>query len=395
MHILLVYNHRLWPNHRYGLPDVTVRAAKKLLVDHQTRWRRRHKRNMWSKKDDILLSSNTDGSEDEETYVDKDSEVVDEDDAGKIKRRTDVYDNLDIEDESSDSDMADTFTKECRKRNELVAKRWSQEVAADPSHNKEENISWKGRKESNCPAQDGAAGPSSDKDVGSWKRRIESNRRAQKGAADPSIDKEDGSRKRRMERNRRAQDGAADPSSNNDNIIRTVSTPPWARNNGRRNKRLNAESEIPTAEKNVRQRITIFVKNTLFRKIKFIASQAAFTRAFERCYWWRHQRILWRFSWRVTNVSPRHWTRKGVHVNKPVPTLQGKQSKDFKNRGEDFFTLKDVCKLSNVRQGETSVLLVLQCLLGMRMWGENLENCEINTACFGGTRQTDQTSDNL
>jgi hypothetical protein len=34
-----------------------------------------------------------------------------------------VYDNLDIEDESSDSDMADTFTKECRKRNELVAKR--------------------------------------------------------------------------------------------------------------------------------------------------------------------------------------------------------------------------------------------------------------------------------
>jgi hypothetical protein len=50
--------------------------------------------------------------------------------------------------------------------------------------------------------------------------------------------------------------------------------------NDRRDKRLNAELEVPIVEKNVRQRITTFVKNNLFREIKFITSQAAFTRAF-------------------------------------------------------------------------------------------------------------------
>jgi hypothetical protein len=70
---------------------------------------------MWSKQDDVLLSSNTDGSEDEESYIDEDNQVVDEDDAGEMMRRTDAHDDLDIKDKPSDSDMADTFTKECRK----------------------------------------------------------------------------------------------------------------------------------------------------------------------------------------------------------------------------------------------------------------------------------------
>ena len=66
-------------------------------------------------KDDVLRSFKTDGSEDEESYVDKDSEVDVEDDTGEKKRKTDARNNLDIEDKkSSDSDMAETFTKECR-----------------------------------------------------------------------------------------------------------------------------------------------------------------------------------------------------------------------------------------------------------------------------------------
>ena len=59
-------------------------------------------------------------------------------------------------------------------------------------------------------------------------------------------------------------------------------TTSWARNDDRHNERLNAELEIPTVEKNVREWITIFIKNNLFRKIKFITSQAAFTRAFRK-----------------------------------------------------------------------------------------------------------------
>jgi hypothetical protein len=151
---------------------------------------------------------------------DKDSEVVDEDNAGKMKRRTDAHDNLDIEDESSDSDMVDTFSKEYRKIIKLVAKRRAQEAAADPSRNKEEDGSWEGRKELNRHAQDGAADPSSNEEDRSWKRRKELNRCAQDGTADASSDKEDGRRKRRKESNRHAQDGAADPSSDKDNKSR-------------------------------------------------------------------------------------------------------------------------------------------------------------------------------
>jgi hypothetical protein len=115
---------------------------------------------------------------------------------------------------------------------------------------------------------------------GSQKQRKESNRRAQDSVADPSSNEEDGSRKRRKESSRRTQDGAMDPSSDDKSVLRTVSMPPWARNNDRREERLNVELEIPKVEKNMRQRITIFVKNNLFRKIKFITSQAAFTWAF-------------------------------------------------------------------------------------------------------------------
>jgi hypothetical protein len=74
-------------------------------------------------------------------------------------------------------------------------------------------------------------------------------------------------------------------------------------------------------------------------------------------------------------------------VNKLLPKLQGKQS------GTSTIAVKSssirrilYAQESNVRQGETCVLLVLQCRLGMRMWGEHLENCENNAARFGGTR---------
>ena len=126
---------------------------------------------MWSKKDDAFLSSNTDGLEDEESDVDEDSEDNDEDDAGEMKRKTEAHDNVDIEDESSDRDMA-----ECRKISGLVPKRCAQEAAADPLHNEGEDRSWKQHKESNRRAQEGAGGPSSNEEDGSQKRRKETSR---------------------------------------------------------------------------------------------------------------------------------------------------------------------------------------------------------------------------
>ena len=45
---------------------------------------------------------------------------------------------------------------------------------------------------------------------------------------------------------------------------------------------MNVELDIPTVEKNMRQQITVVVKNNLFCKVKFKTSQAASTRAFRK-----------------------------------------------------------------------------------------------------------------
>jgi len=353
------------------------------------------------KKYDVVFSSNTDGSDDEESYVEKDSEVDDEDDAGEKKRKNDAREELDIEDESSDSDMADTFTEECRKINELVAKRRAQQDgAADPSRNEEEDGSRKRRKESNRRAHDGAADPSSDEEDGSQKQRVESNGRAQDGASDPSSDEEDGSRRRRMqsnrraqegeanpssdredgsrkrrkESNRRAQDGAADPSSDDNNIIQTMSTPPWASNNDGRDERLNAELEIPTVEKNVRQRITIFVKNNLFRKIKFITSQAAFTRAFRKVLLVETPKNPLVFQLTYEKCFTKALNQKRSTCEQAASQITREAIRDFNNRGEEFFTFEEFCTLRRATSDREKRAFFwffnafLECVCGANIW---------------------------
>ncbi len=194
-------------------------------------------------------------------------------------------------------------------------------------------------------AKVGAAVPSSDKDNGSQKRRMESNRRAQEGVADPSRDEEDGSRKRRKKLNRRAQDGAADPSSGNNNIIRTLSTSPWARNNDRRNERLNAELENPTVEKNLRQRISIFVKNNLFRKIKYITSQAAFTRVFQKVLLVGRTKNPLVFQLTCEKCFTKALNQKRSTCEQAGSQITREAIKGFKNCGEEFLTLDEFGEL--------------------------------------------------
>ncbi|KAI2491065.1 hypothetical protein MHU86_23509 [Fragilaria crotonensis] len=87
----------------------------------------------------------------------------------------------------------------------------------------------------------------------------------------------------RKESSRRAQEGAADPPSEDDGTSKASKPPRRATNDYRpRELQFNAELEVPTVEKNVAQRITIFVKNNLFRRIKFVTSQASFTKAFQK-----------------------------------------------------------------------------------------------------------------
>ncbi len=69
---------------------------------------------------------------------------------------------------------------------------------------------------------------------------------------------------------------------------------------------LNVELRIPTVEKNVRQRMSVFIKNNLFRKVKFITSQAAFTSAFRKVLLVETPKNPFVFQLTYENVSPRH-----------------------------------------------------------------------------------------
>ena len=88
----------------------------------------------------------------------------------------------------------------------------------------------------------------------------------------------------RKESSCHTQEGAADPPSEDGGTSPKAAKPTSSatKNNRPRDLQLNAELEVPTVEKNVAQRITIFVKNNLFRRIKFVTSQASFTKAFQK-----------------------------------------------------------------------------------------------------------------
>ncbi|KAI2499542.1 hypothetical protein MHU86_14959 [Fragilaria crotonensis] len=193
----------------------------------------------------------------------------------------------------------------------------------------------------------------------------------------------------RKESSRRAQEGAADPPSEDEDGTSKASKPPSRATNDYRPRELqfNAELEVPTVEKNVAQRITIFVKNNLFRRIKFVTSQASFTKAFQKVREGEAQNPY------VFQLTYEKCFTKALNQKRSTCEQSGSQIardaiKDFKKRGEEFFTFEEFCKLRDLRQkGKKGVLLVLQQLLGMCLWCERLEKCKNNTAHFGGARE--------
>ena len=107
---------------------------------------------------------------------------------------------------------------------------------------------------------------------------------------------------------------------------------------------MNAELEIPSVEKNVRQRITVFVKNNLFRKIKFITSQAAFTRAFQKVLLVETPKnpLVFQLTYEKCFTKALNQKRSTCKAGSQITR---ESIKDFKNCGEGFFTFEEFCTL--------------------------------------------------
>ena len=175
---------------------------------------------------------------------------------------------------------------------------------------------------------------------------------------------------RRNESNRCAQEGAADPPSDND----VSSKAPRASRNEERGVLWNAELEVPTVEKNVAQRISIFVKNNLFRRIKFVTSQQSFTKAFQKVNEVERPKHPYLFQLTYGKCFTLALNQKRSTCEQAGKQIAIDAIKDCKIRGEEFFTFEEFCTLRRATSEREKRAFFwffnnfLECVCGANIW---------------------------
>ena len=180
----------------------------------------------------------------------------------------------------------------------------------------------------------------------------------------------------RKESSCHAQEGAADPPSEDDGTSPKAAKPTSSatKNNRPRDLQLNAELEVPTVEKNVAQRITIFVKNNLFRRIKFVTSQASFTKAFQKVREMERPKNPYVFQLTYEKCFTKALNQKRSTCEQAGSQIARDAIKDCKRRGEEFFTFEEFCKLrrSTSEREKTAFFWFfnnfLECVCGANVW---------------------------
>jgi hypothetical protein len=144
---------------------------------------------------------------------------------------------------------------------------------------------------------------------------------------------------------RSAQEGAANPLRTSDSEeLDTPPSPP-----ARSDTRAIVSSmplEAPMAQKNVVRRIVLFVKNSLFRQIKFMTSTKSFHEAFQKVLVEERPRNPYIFQLKYQSCF-----KTALNQKRSTCELSGKKivikaiNTVFKTRDEEFFTFDELCKL--------------------------------------------------
>ncbi len=154
-----------------------------------------------------------------------------------------------------------------------------------------------------------------------------------------------GARKATEESRRSAQEGAVNPLKTSDSEEHGTPPPPAARADTREIVS-RMPLEAPRAQKNVVQRIDLFVKNTLFHQIKFVTSIKSFNEAFQKVLAEERPRNPYIFQLTYQNSF-----KKALNQKQSTCELSGKKivikamNTVFENREEEFFTFDEFCKL--------------------------------------------------
>ena len=183
-----------------------------------------------------------------------------------------------------------------------------------------------------------------------------------------------GARKAAEELRRSAQEGAANPLRTSDSEEHGTPPPPPARADTRAIVS-SMPLEAPTAQKNVVRRIVLFVKNTLFRQIKFVTSTKSFYEAFQKVLVEERPRNPYIFQLTYQNCF-----KTALNQKRSTCELSGKKivikaiNTVFKNREEEFFTFDELCKLRQATTDRERRAFFwffdsfLECVCGASVW---------------------------
>ena len=183
-----------------------------------------------------------------------------------------------------------------------------------------------------------------------------------------------GAREATEESRHSAQAGAVNPLRTSNSEEHGTPPPPPARADSREIVG-RMPLEAPTAQKNVVRRIVLFVKNTLFRQIKFVTSTKSFNEAFQKVLAEERPRNPYIFQLTYQNSF-----KTALNQKRSTCELSGKKivvkaiNTVFKNREEEFFTFDEFCKLRRATtERERKAFLwffdsFLECVCGATAW---------------------------
>ena len=173
---------------------------------------------------------------------------------------------------------------------------------------------------------------------------------------------------------RGAQAGAANPLRTSNREEHGTQPPPRAR--GTAGAIVSSVPlEAPTAQKNVVRRIVLFVKNTLFRQIKFVTSTKSFNEAFHKVLVEERPRNPYIFQLTYQNSF-----KTALNQKRSTCEMSGKKivirtiNTVFKNHDEGFFTFDELCKLRRATSDRERKAFFwffdsfLECVCGATVW---------------------------
>jgi len=183
-----------------------------------------------------------------------------------------------------------------------------------------------------------------------------------------------GARNAAEELRRSPQVGAANTLRTSDSEEHSTPPPPTARADTRAIVS-SMPLEVPTAQKNVVRRIVLFVKNTLFRQIKFVTSTKSFNEAFQKVLVEERPKNPYIFQ-----LTYQNYFKTALNQKRSTCEMSGKKiviraiNTVFKNGEDEFFTFDELCKLRRATTDRERKAFFwffdsfLECVCGASAW---------------------------